>query len=261
MNSRRRSSPVIIPPSFVATILPRSVSALWARAWRRLASGSVPSFAARSLAWSRRATIASTADVMRFSMADSRVTSSNGALRSSTVYVARGSSATSSDVESTSSPFVMRTVYFPGGTRGPKAAPKSALAAGGTRGGGSRIDHSARLRPRRLLLGTVSTTATARPGPGPDGSVARFRTRVQNGFVSPRRTRGETASGRRLQLIDPGQDQERRRVSSRLSVIWHTRCSYAGRHDTGIEARPISGAEGARERRVGPLALDRDRAG
>jgi len=56
---------------------------------------------------------------------------------------------------------VIFTVYVPGRTRGPIAAPKIALAAGGTRGGRRRIDQVARLRPRRLPLGTVSTNLPA----------------------------------------------------------------------------------------------------
>ena len=53
------------------------------------------------------------------------------------------------------------TVYVPGNSRGPMAAPNAALAAGGTRGGRTRIDQVTRERPRRLLLGTVPTSFPA----------------------------------------------------------------------------------------------------
>ena len=153
---------MIIPPSLVATIFERMASAAWASEVSCRASASPwPSFAARAPAWSRTAMIASTAQLMWLSSPDNRLTSSNCARRSSAVYVARGSIFTSSFVVYTWSPLVILTVYVPGSTRGPSAAPKSALAAGGTLGGFSRIDHPARFRPRRLLLGTTSTSLPA----------------------------------------------------------------------------------------------------
>src|SRR5512143_2907224 len=77
--------------------------------------------------------------------------------RSADVKGARGSSATTSGVSITRSPFVRRTVYVPGRTRGPVEAP-AVDAAVGTRGGFSCMDHSTRLMPLRLPAGGVSTT-------------------------------------------------------------------------------------------------------
>ena len=54
--------------------------------------------------------IVSTAQLMWFSNCDSRLTSSNCARRSSTVYLARGSISTSSFVVYTWSPLVILTV-------------------------------------------------------------------------------------------------------------------------------------------------------
>ena len=47
----------------------------------------------------------------------------------------------------------MRTVYVPGGTRGPCVELNAICAAGGTRGGLTRIGHVTRLMPRRTLAG------------------------------------------------------------------------------------------------------------
>ena len=46
-------------------------------------------------------------------------------------------------------------MYVPGRNGGPTTAPPAALAAGGTRGGGSRMPHVSRLNPLRLLVGMV----------------------------------------------------------------------------------------------------------
>ena len=88
---------------------------------------------------------------------------SNRARRSSGVCFVRGSATTWSGVEYTAVSLVIRTVYVPGRTRGPKAAPNAALAAGGTRGALRRIDQVTRLNPRRLLVGTVPSTRPSGP--------------------------------------------------------------------------------------------------
>src|SRR5258708_30677987 len=94
---------------------------------------------------------------------------SHWGLRSSAVAVERGSATTLSCVVKTSLSLVIFTVYVPGRTRGPCAAPNAALAAVGTWGALRRIDHVTRDSPRRFELGIVSTflpaaakTSTAR---------------------------------------------------------------------------------------------------
>src|SRR5258708_34908857 len=81
---------------------------------------------------------------------------SHCALRSSAVAVERGSATTLSCVVKTSLSLVIFTVYVPGRTRGPYAAPNAALAAVGTSGALRRIDHVTRDSPRRFELGIVS---------------------------------------------------------------------------------------------------------
>ena len=87
-----------------------------------------------------------------------RIPASKFARRSARRYGARRSIATSSFVSSTCVPLVSRTVYVPGGTRGPCVALNASCAARGTRGAGTRIVQETRLRPRRLVAEIVSTT-------------------------------------------------------------------------------------------------------
>ena len=88
---------MMMPPSLVGTIVERTASAFSESGISRCRNGSfAPSFAARMRAPSRTPMIESTAQLMWFSMAEILVTRSNCALRSSSPYLARGSSTTSS---------------------------------------------------------------------------------------------------------------------------------------------------------------------
>ena len=157
--SRSRSSPVIIPPSFVATIFLRSASTAADAARSRFVTaseaGNLP--ARSSSAW-RTPFMRSTANVMSPSVPLIFSARSSDACRSACVWVPRGSGTSTSCVVNVAVSLVSLIVYVPGRTRGPNAAPNAALAAGGTRGGASRIDHVARFKPRRLLVGIVPTS-------------------------------------------------------------------------------------------------------
>src|SRR5439155_3690874 len=119
------------------------------------------SFAARSSSAWRTPFMHSHANVMSPGRPESFRASANWAWRSARGYRARGSATTCSRVVKTSLSFDILTVYVPGRTRGPKAAPNDALAAGGTVGALRRMDHVTRESPRRLPLGTVPTSFPA----------------------------------------------------------------------------------------------------
>ena len=97
--SRRRSSPVIIPPSFVATIFLRIVSAEDDASRSRCANASpAGSFEARSSSADRTAFMRSTANDMSPSIATNLLARVNCACRSAIVCVSRGSETSASGI-------------------------------------------------------------------------------------------------------------------------------------------------------------------
>ena len=159
MCSRNRSSPVIAPPSVVATIFLRTPSTFPSKSLTFLRIGSPSGNAA--VLWAsafRNATIRSNSALSSPNSAWTFIAASNCALRSASLNFARRSKPTVNFVSETFPPFVRRTVYTPGTRRGPRVPAKAICAAGGTRGGFARIAQVTRFRPGRLLAGNSSTT-------------------------------------------------------------------------------------------------------
>ena len=139
-----RSSPVMAPPSLVATIFfsrllelraPRLRASPPARRRRRAPCARSSSAAARRRRCGRRARSSRRTARAR---ASRRRTAPCGP---PSLYGARRSRPTSSFVSMTSLPLVSRTVYVPGSTRGPCDALNATCAARGTRGGLTCIVH------------------------------------------------------------------------------------------------------------------------
>ena len=135
-----RSSPVIAPPSVVATIFFLISSSLPWRSRSFFAIGSLSgTVCSLSSSASRTASMWSTSVLMSPNSACAFIIASKCALRSAAVNGARRSSPITSLVSLTSLPRVSRTVYVPGTTRGPCDDPNATCAARGTRGGLTRI--------------------------------------------------------------------------------------------------------------------------
>ena len=135
--SRMRSSPVIAPPSLVATIFLRASSSL-SRERRELRGERVAVGQAlrRARAAPRAPSIRSTSALISPNSACTRIAASNCSLRSATrVRRAPIEADRRASSRRPRAPLVSRTrVACPGRTRGPCAAPNASCAARGTRG-------------------------------------------------------------------------------------------------------------------------------